>query len=170
MYTNRTPTRTSIRFSDLASSTTENSDRIQGFEKEPLVSLEDAVQPLVDSVPNVQQMVLRVKPICVTPANDLSIDESAAIRLYTLEWNPNDTSFYINLNEKLRSGTKAELKHYFRYLRLFTAALSKLPSTSTNQTVYRGVKRDISDQYPMEKICVCSSFLSCSLSIEIIKD
>jgi hypothetical protein len=171
MSTNTIQKRISVRFSDLGSSPIENSDRIQGFEKEPLVPLEDAVRPLVSVVPNVQEMVLRVRPFCTTPpADGLSIDESASIMLYTLEWNPNETSFYINLNEKLRSGTREELKPWFLYLRLFIAALSKLPLTTTNQTVYRGVKKDLSSQYPMGKTSVCPQFLSCSLSIGIIKD
>jgi hypothetical protein len=167
---NTNTTRISIRFSDVGSSPIENSDRIQGFEKEPLVSLEDAVKPLVDIVPNVQQMVSGIKLAYGTPTDSLSIDESASIRLYTLEWNPSETSFYINLNEKLRSGTREELKHWLLYLRLFTVALSKLPSTNRNQTVYRGVKKDISSQYPIGKTYVCSPFLSCSLSIGIIKN
>lgn len=170
MNTNTTQTRISIRYSDLGSSLTEeNSDRIQGFEKEPLVSLEDAVKPLVSIVPNIGQMVSSAKSYCVTPTDSLSIDESASIMLYTLEWNSSETSFYTNLNEKLRSGTSEELKNWFLYLRLITAALSKLPSINTNQTVYRGVKRDLSSQYPMEKTYICSSFLSCTLSIDIIK-
>jgi len=168
MHTNTTQTRMSIRFSGVGSLPAEKPDRIQDFEKESLVSLETAVEPLVSIVPNVQQMVSWVKSLCVTPANGLSIDESASIMLYTLEWNPSDTSFYISLNEKLRSDNREELKHWFLYLRLFTAALSKLPST-INQTVYRGVKKDISSEYRMGEICVRSPFLSCSSSIGVIE-
>jgi hypothetical protein len=170
MDANTIQKRISIRYSDPGSAPIETSDRIQGFETEPLVSLEDAVKPLVKIVPNVEQMVSGVKPLCVELSDGLSIDELASIKLYTLEWNPHETSFYINLNEKLRSGTREELKHWFLYLRLFTAALSKLPLTTTNQTVYRGVKKDISSQYPIGETCVCPPFLSCSSSIGIIND
>ena len=158
------------RFSDLKSSPIENTDRIQGFENNDLVSLEDAVEPLVSIVPNVQQMVLRIKPICVAPSDGLSIDQSASIMLYTLGWYPSETSFYFKLNETLRCGTREDLKHWFPYLRLLTDALSKLPLTTTNQTVYRGIKKDLSSEYPIGKICVYSPFLSCSSSIGIIND
>lgn len=170
MNTNTTPIRISNRFSDLKSTPIENSDRIQGFEKEDLVSLEDAVEPLVNIIPCIRQMVSTAKGLCVAPSDGLSIDQSASILLYTLDWTPSEASFYIKLNEKLRCGTKEELKQWFLYLRLFTDALSKLPLTITNQTVYRGVKKDLSIEYPIGGTCVCSSFLSCSASIEMVKD
>src|ERR1700722_6817812 len=68
---------------------------IQGYEKKPLVILEEAVEPLVEFVPDVKAMTYVAKTRCKkSPADDLSIDESAAIMLYSMEWEPQEECLY----------------------------------------------------------------------------
>ena len=58
---------------------------IRGYEKMPLVSLEEAVAPLVSILPEVQDYVYFAKQQCKpVPADGLTRDESASIILYTM--------------------------------------------------------------------------------------
>ncbi|CAF5145645.1 unnamed protein product, partial [Rotaria sp. Silwood1] len=114
---------------------------IQGYEKMPLVSLEEAIVPLVSLVPDVEQMVWVAKQNSNGPTDGLSSDESASIILYTMEWEPYEKSFYVILNSTLRATIREQLRPWFLYLRLVINALEKLPSTT--RTVYRGVKADL---------------------------
>ena len=82
---------------------------IEDYEKQPLVSLEEAVKPLISLVSDVEEMVWTVKQNCQHPPPPLTSDESASIMLYTLEWMPHERSFYFILNKsssfKQSSGT-----------------------------------------------------------------
>jgi hypothetical protein len=168
MHSNATEARLSIRYFDVGPLSKEHLDLTHDFERNPLVSMEAAVEPLVEIVPGIQQMILKIKPLIVTPKDGLSIDESASVMLYTMELPTSKNSFYISLNEKLRSENRKELEPWFLYLRLFTETLSKFPSV-IDQIVYRGVQKDISSQYRTGETCVWPSFSSCSLSVEPIK-
>jgi hypothetical protein len=156
------------RFSDIAAEPRRMLLPIQGFETVSLVSLEDAVIPLVSLIPDVEQMVWIAKQNCTHPKDNLSPDESASIMLYTLEWKPYEKSFYVLLNEALRAANREELNPWFPYLRLVITALQKLPSTGP--TIYRGVKLDLTDQYRQGDTIVWWGFSSCSLSIETLNN
>jgi hypothetical protein len=65
--------------------------------------------------------------------------------LYTFEWDTSEPSLYFILNETLREVDRHKLKPWFAYLELFITALTQLPSI--NDTVYRGVKVDLSKEY-----------------------
>ncbi|CAF1049897.1 unnamed protein product [Adineta steineri] len=125
---------------------------IENFDSIPVVSLEEAVELLVSLVPNVKEMVSKAKEKCDKPKDGLTPHESASIVLYSLEWEPRENSFYIILNNTLRDEEK--LKLWQLYLKLFISSLEKLPSV--NQTVYRGVKMDLSAQYPQGQIFTCN--------------
>ena len=106
-----------------------------GFDNQPLVSLEKATDPLVPIVSNVKTMVAYAKRQCKSlPSDGLSIDQSTAIILYTMEWFPTDQCLFKMLNKTLREGTQDELKPWLLYLKLFNVALARLPSV--RQTVY----------------------------------
>jgi hypothetical protein len=141
---------------------------IKGYEKEPLVTLEQAVKPLHSLVPDVEEMVWRVQQNCQYPPDHLSSDESASIMLYTLEWMPRESSFYFILNEALRSQNRQQLLPWFLFLRLFIFALSKLPSTE-HRIVYRGIKMDVGDEFPNGKTFIWWAFSSCSSTIEVLE-
>src|SRR5206468_3530440 len=76
----------------------------------------------------------------------LSMDESNAIRLYTLEWQPKENSLFYLLNKTLRSDDRQLLRPWFLFLRLIMTALSHLLSAPL--TVYRGVNMNLADKYP----------------------
>ncbi|CAF3785742.1 unnamed protein product [Rotaria sp. Silwood1] len=101
---------------------------IEGYENMPLVTIEEAVKPLVSIVPKVERNVHIVKLNCKNPADGLTTDESASIMLYTYESMPHEHSLYVILNETLRSEERQKLIPWFRYLRLVLTALTRLPS------------------------------------------
>lgn len=55
-------------------------------------------------------MVQLVKSKCQKPEDNLIIDESASIMLYSLAWMPLEESFYIILNKTLRDKNRENLK------------------------------------------------------------
>ncbi|CAF3755094.1 unnamed protein product [Rotaria sp. Silwood1] len=137
------------------------------FDIVPNVSIETAIEPLVSLVPNVKEMVFKAKQKCDRPKDGLTIDESTSIMLYSLEWEPRENSFYIILNNTLRAEDEEKLKPWHLYLKLFVTALEKLPSIS--KTIYRGVKMNLSTQYPIGKTFVWWGFSSCTSSIEVLQ-
>ncbi|CAF3690695.1 unnamed protein product, partial [Adineta steineri] len=157
------------RFSDVATEPCTMLMPIAGYEKMPLVSLEEAVEPLLSLVPDVQRTVWIVKQRCENPLDELSPDESASIMLYTTEGTCRDDSFYSILNSTLRTENRTKLKPWFLYLKLVLTALSKLPSTESGTTIYRGIKLDMSDQYPKGKTFVWWGFSSCTTSIDVLE-
>ncbi len=90
------------------------------------------------------------------PPNGLSQEESASIHLYTMEWKSSNQSLYLNLNTALRAQNRDFLVPYFGYLKLILSALWKLQSVK--KTVWRGVKADLSSQYPVGKTFVWWGF------------
>ncbi|CAF1485014.1 unnamed protein product [Rotaria sp. Silwood1] len=137
---------------------------IEDYKKLPLVSLEQAVSSLVSFVPNIKQMVQLVKDKCKNPADNLTVDESASIMLYSLENIPLEESFYIILNKTLRDKNRQNLKNWLSYLKLFTTALSKIPSTKS--VVYCGVKQNLHHLYPKGQNITWWEFSSCITSLE----
>ncbi|CAF1282220.1 unnamed protein product [Adineta ricciae] len=140
---------------------------IESFDALPTVSIDEAVDPLVSLIPDVKKMVAKVQEKCKSPKDGLTSDESASIMLYSLEWDPRETSFYIILNNTLRTEDQEQLKPWNLYLKLFICALEKLPPVS--KTIYRGVKMDLSAQYPKDKVFVWWAFSSCTSSIQVLQ-
>ena len=155
------------RFTDISREPRRMFAPIQGYEKMPLVSLEKTVEPLVAFVPQVNRMVWTVKQQCTTPAEGLTVDQSASIMLYSLEWSPREDSFYHILNSFLRAADRNKLKPWFSYLKLLIYSLSKLPSTPRH--VYRGVKEDLHTLYPKGSTFIWWGFSSCTSSIDILQ-
>jgi hypothetical protein len=155
------------RFKDLTGEPLRMLMPIQGYENMPLVPLEEAVFPLISLVPQIKRMVHIVKERCDDPQDGLTIDESASIMLYTMEWVPKQKSFYFILNNALRAENRQRLKPWFRYLKVVLTALSKLPSA--HRCVYRGVRADLHQLYPKGKIFVWWGFSSCTLTLEVLQ-
>jgi hypothetical protein len=156
-----------LRFTDVAQEPLEFLTPIVGFEEMPLVSLEEAVQRLIHLLPTVQSHVYVAKQRCINPVDGLSQDESASIMLYTMEWQPSNKCLYTVLNATLRSEDREKLKPWFSYLRLFIGALNRLPPY--RDTVYRGVKLDLSDEYPKGKTIVWWGCSSCTVSMSVLQ-
>jgi hypothetical protein len=142
---------------------------IKGYDKMPLVSVEEAVKPLISIVRDVQQMADIAKQRSrKAPPSHLSIDQSAAITLYTLEWDPREDSVYYVLNKSLRTENRQILRPWFLYLKLFFSALALLPSTT--RTVYRGVRGDQKNRYKKGEKIVWWGFSSCTGTMDILNN
>ncbi|CAF4216674.1 unnamed protein product [Rotaria sordida] len=101
---------------------------IIGYAAEPLLSLPAACAPLFDILHNLSfyvQLALDETPD--KPPHGLTVHESAAIRLYTLEWEAPHKSLYSMLNYTLKFSNREELLPYFKYMKLFLTALVKIP-------------------------------------------
>ncbi|CAM4891511.1 unnamed protein product, partial [Rotaria socialis] len=84
-YSNSNEKHSATRFADLGALPKRMLAPIEGYEKTPLVTLEEAVKSLVKIVPKVERNVFIVKQNCQEPEDGLTTDESAAIMLYTYE-------------------------------------------------------------------------------------
>ena len=155
------------RFTDIIAEHGRMIAPIKGYEKVPLVSLEKAVEPLVEYVPEIERMVWTVKEDYTEPPDNMTIDQSASIRLYSLEWSPKEESVYFVLNDVLRSVDRSKLKPWFSYLKLLIYSLNKLPSKTC--TVYRGVKENLHELYPEKKTFVWWGFSSCTTAVKVLQ-
>ncbi|CAF4156085.1 unnamed protein product, partial [Adineta steineri] len=123
---------------------------IRGYEKMPIVSLEEAVIPLISILPEIQDYAYVAKERCESvPPDNLTQDESASIMLYSMEWKPHEECLYFALNTTLRTEDRRKLERWFSYLKLILTALEKLPSIRRH--VFRGVNLDLSNQYSKGK-------------------
>lgn len=159
------------RFSNVSEEPCIELTPIEGFKNKPLVPIEEATKPLLDIVPRLEKYVYVAKNRAKNPKDDLSVDESAAIGLYTMEWEPYTDSLYYILNKTLRNEERTKLKPWFSYLKLILTGLSRLKSTST--VVFRGVKHFIEsehEKYKENTTVFWWGFSSCSREREISED
>jgi hypothetical protein len=148
----------------------------------PLVSFEECIADLKELemegkkvLANLPVFVSSVKKRVTqmmedTKSLNLSVDERAAIYLYTMELpelpdNKMNGSVYYLMNLFLRNDNRAALKPFLKYLKLLLSALYKLPAVK-DQQVCRGVKADIgSDMKSKEKQTITwNSFSSTTLN------
>jgi hypothetical protein len=145
---------------------------ISGYAREPLLSLEEACEPLLPLVPRLPPHIWIAKENSKNPADNLTQDESASIRLYTMEWDAVDGSsrgsLYAHLNRTLKMIDRTKLRPWFRYLKLFLTALAKLP-IAPQQTVWRGVRKDHSADYPPGAEVTWWAFSSCTTSLSVLE-
>ncbi|CAF4590708.1 unnamed protein product, partial [Rotaria sp. Silwood2] len=84
---------------------------ISGYVEEPLLPLVKACAPLNDILHDLSKYVqLALNETPEKPPDDLTIDESAAIRLYTIEWDKPHRSLYSMLNHTLKTGTREDVR------------------------------------------------------------
>ncbi|CAF1150830.1 unnamed protein product [Rotaria sp. Silwood1] len=157
-----------LRLTDVAKEPLQRLAPIHGYEDMPLVSLEKAVVPLISLVPAIQEYTYVAKHSCSDPADDLTQDESAAIMLYSMVWEPLDQCLYVALNAVLRLPDRRHLKPWFFFLKLFLTALFRLPSI-THRTVYRGVKLNLHEHYKQGETVIWWGFSSCTTSIKVLE-
>ena len=147
-----------------------NVDPIIEYADEPLLYIEEACAPLENLIENLSyyiEMALNETPS--KPADNLTIDESAAIRLYTIEWAEQRQSLYFQLNQVLISGDRQRLRPYFKYMKLFLTGLAKIPC-SPPLTVWRGVNQNLSTQFPKGTPVTWWRLSSCTTSIDVFND
>ncbi|UJR06847.1 hypothetical protein I4U23_011135 [Adineta vaga] len=126
------------RFSDVSEEPCTMLPPIEGFKNIPLVSLKEAIIPLLLLVVDVKERAAIALVDAKDPPDNLSLDESASIKLYTMECDPYTFSLYYILNSTLRHEDRRELRPWLLYLKLLLTALSHLPSVRLN--VYRALK------------------------------
>ncbi|CAM4847680.1 unnamed protein product [Rotaria magnacalcarata] len=121
---------------------------IDGYLDAPQVSLEEAVEPIVDIIPNVFFHAQYAKRQCSHPLNALTPDESGCIYLYTIE----NIGLYRKLNEAIQDKRRHALKRWL-------------------QSVWRGINQDItqdkSEQFEIGKILTLWRVTSCTLNIKV---
>lgn len=108
------------------------------YDNGPLLPLAKACVPLVSIIYNILFCVqVAINETPEVPPDGLTIDESAALRLYTMEWSKPHHSLYSMLNSTLKMTDRNQLKPYFKYLKLFLTALAKIRCIP-QQTIWRG--------------------------------
>jgi hypothetical protein len=157
-------------FTTIMNDINSNLDPIVEYAKEPLLPLAEACAPLINILHNLSVYVQ--KALDETPENPsdaLTIDESAAIRLYTIEWPRPHRSLYSMLNHTLKKGDRKDLRPYFRYMKLFLTALVKLPCVPA-LTIWRGVTKDLSEEFPPGTPVTWWAFSSCTTELTVLEN
>ena len=146
---------------------------IEGFETMPLVPIEQSVERLVGMITNVKKYALKAKEVVkrkYSPSDVLTIDEAAAICLYTMQWLKEEgDSVYRAMNHDLENKDREALKPWFPYLRLLLTGLLKLPPIRCH--VFRGVNKALHENYrnPEEK-ALWWRFSSCTTTVEVLEN
>ena len=100
----------------------------------------------------------------------LSIDELAAIKLYTMPLYPEEASVYHLVNTALRDENRNFVKPFAQFIWLLMHALRKAPRF-TRALVYRGVKQDLSSDYSVRLVgmkVTFRSFTSCAKTVDVL--
>ena len=140
---------------------------ICGFRSRKLVSIEEALEPIVPYINELRYYIKEAKKRCNRSSeHNLTRDESASVYIYTMEWD--EDSLYRVLNQALRSENRKDLIKWFSYLKLFDTALDKLPNVKKN--VWRGVPLNVGNTFSKNQIVTWWSINSCSLSLSVIKN
>lgn len=142
---------------------------IQGYEVQPLVTLDRALERLVHNIEQLDHMIHNVKTKFIPKSKILTEDEELSIKLYTYEWSQSGKSFYNHLNNALRQENRQALKPWFLYLRLFIGALTKL-TEETPKILYRAVPETMGHNYKKGEEITWWGFSSCTTSLGVLKD
>ena len=143
---------------------------IIGYAKEPLLSLADACAPLTGIADNILTYVtVALENAPKNSVDSLTHNESASIRLYTIKWPDVHGSLSWNLNQALRKANKDDLRPWFKYLKLFLTALTKLPF-SLADTVWRGIPINISHELVPGTHLTLWAFSSCTTDLTLLAD
>jgi hypothetical protein len=73
------------------------------------------------------------------------------------------------LNDALMTADRNDLRPYFKYLKLFLTALTKLPCVPP-QTVWRGVTKDLSADFLPGTVVTCWAFSSCTTTMTVLNN
>ena len=156
------------RFIDVGEEPRKLLQPIEGYQSLRLVSLEEAIEPIVEFCPDVRRRAYIAKGNCDSLKDGLTKDESASVYLYTSEWKPRDQCLYVVLNSVLRSQDRRKsIPPWFLFLKLLLTALFKLRSCS--MTVWRGIPLDLRKQYEIGKTYTWWGFSSCTESISVLE-
>ncbi|CAF2903673.1 unnamed protein product [Rotaria sp. Silwood2] len=142
---------------------------IIGYAQEPLLPLADACASLADIIYDIFTYVtVALENTPKYPADGLTRDESASIRLYTMKWPDAHESLSWSLNQTLRRANVEDLRKWFKYLKLFLTALTKIPCVPP-QTVWRGIPTNISHEFLTGTQLTLRAFSSCTTSLIVLE-
>ncbi len=137
---------------------------IKGYQEKELVPLIEAIKPISGFFNGIEDNVFVALHNCQNPADGLDQQESAAIQLYTMQFD-GEESLYVLLNQSLRAEDRDKLKPWFPFLKLFLTALYKLPSQ--NERVWRCIHDvDLSSKYKTGTRFAWWGVSSCTTDIE----
>jgi hypothetical protein len=140
---------------------------IAGYWAYPLVSLEQALEPFLLQINQLDRSIKEAYKHCHFPSeHGLTRDEASAVHLYTME--AGDHSFYRVLNKILRNEDRSKVKPWFHYLKLFDTALRKLPTVKG--CIWRGVSRNVTDCHHENDRLTWWCINSCSSSVKVVED
>jgi tetratricopeptide (TPR) repeat protein len=117
---------------------------IRFLDTQPILSIEKAADRVIPSS-IVEEAVAHADD--GEPFHGLTVDEKAAIHLYTMEPRISAFKVYAELNRALRHKSRKHVAPWLRYLKLLFSALLKLPRVSRTQILWRGVSGDHSHLY-----------------------
>eukprot|EP01041_Mallomonas_annulata_P014157 gene14157-biopygen7155 len=101
------------------------------------------------------------------PAVSMTVDEVAAIKMYTMAAEPPTTALYYLLNKALREKNRDKLKPFVKILWLLMQALRKAqPYPGT--LVYRGIKENLSNQYRKGLKVTWQGFTSTTTTVDVL--
>jgi hypothetical protein len=131
----------------------------------PGISLENALEPLVEFIPKIFEKAAVAKQNSKNPSDGLSCDESAAIYLFSMRWEPHDQCLYFILNATLHNHNYAKVGSWKLYLKLLFTALDRLRS---NRITFRqDIEHDRTRRLRKDNFLVFWGLTSCSLSIPL---
>lgn len=132
----------------------------------PTTSIEEALKPVSSHLNNLEVYVSTAKiKFKNKNVSNLTQDEAAAIYLYTIQWPVGHQSLYVIFNQDLRTKNPSRIEKWQLYLKLLMSALNKLPTQRL--TVYRGVNKNISEDFKEGTQFVWSSATSCTRDASI---
>ncbi|CAF4018628.1 unnamed protein product, partial [Rotaria sordida] len=141
---------------------------IDGYLDEPILSLEEALEPFYGEINHLSHYIKEAKTQCHYPSeHNLTLDESAAIYIYTMQWN--DSCLYDHLQTALNSNDRSTIEPWFAYLKLFKNALDKLPTVKAEVWQGEPFDEELKEQLNSKSLPFYTSLCSCSLSINEIK-
>ena len=128
-----------VHLNDVGISTTNPLHLIDGYEKEPVVSLEESLEPFDGKIKNLATQIKHAKASCPQKnRHGLTHDEAAAIYLYSMQGDPN--SVHEHLERAWKTNDRPKMKPWFRYLKLLRSGLDKLPDAKGE--VWTGTEYD----------------------------
>ena len=140
----------------------ENYCPIYAYRNLTVTTLDEAIKNVVLYVPGVEAYVDTARKKCYKINTQLTLDESAAIYLYTMP-----TPFHSKLNDTLRAEDRHQLEPWLAFLKLFITALGKLPSLAI--TVWRGVSSNISSDFIDNPVQTWWTVNSCSRNPKVVE-
>ena len=133
------------------------------YEQLTVLTIEEATKDLSGVVPSIRNYVSTAKENCNRDSTLLTLDESTAIYLYTMQ----TTESFYGFNIALRAGNRHNLRPWLGYIKLLITALNKLPRTTA--TVWRGVNNDECGQYVENELYIWWGISSCSKNLETVQ-